>query len=70
MNIDNTLNTLIERTLKAIEDNHERIAGNMSIQEALVFIGSLMDIRERNKVYERMNKPSKACKSVCNKKSP
>lgn len=70
MNTDNTLSTIIDKTLAMIEANLESAIGNMSIQEAMDFVDMLMDMRERNEAYMRINEPTKACKSVCNKKSP
>lgn len=66
MNTDNTLNTIIDKTLATIEANLERATGDMSIAQAMEFVDMLMDMRERNEAYMRMRDESlKACKSVC-----
>lgn len=70
MNTNNTLNIIINKTLATIEASIETATGNMSIQEAMELVDMLMDMRERNEAYMRMHEPPKACKSVCNKKSP
>jgi len=48
---DNTINTLIDRTLAIIEKGLDRNVGDMTLIQALELVGVLMDIRERQLVY-------------------
>jgi hypothetical protein len=70
MNIDSTLNALIDRTLGIIDNGLDRSVGDMSLMDAMEFVGILMDIRERQLVYtqESNPKPVKACSKMCVKK--
>ena len=68
-NTQNTLNTLIDRTLVTIDKNLDRCVGDMSLMQAMEFVGVLMDIRERQQAYKRNQpKPNKACHKACGKK--
>jgi len=69
MNIDNTLNALIDRTLSIIDNGLDRNVGDMSLMQAMELVGILMDMRERQQAYsERSSKPTKACGKACIKK--
>ena len=71
MNItDNAINTLIDRTLAIIDNGLDRSVGDMSLIDAMEFVGVLMDIRERQLVYtqESNPKPVRACGKACVKK--
>ena len=73
MNItDNTMNTLITRTLAIIDNGLDRNVGDMTLMQAMEFVGVLMDIRERQLSYtERciaLSKPVRACGKACTKK--
>ena len=73
MNItDNTMNTLIARTLAIIDNGLDRNVGDMTLMQAMEFVGVLMDIRERQLSYtERciaLSKPVRACGKACTKK--
>ena len=67
MNTDNTLNTLIDRTISAIDKSLDRCVGDMSLRQALELVGVLMDMRERQRVYVERTTP-KACSKMCVKK--
>ena len=70
MNTDNTLNALIDRTLAIIDGSLERSVGDMTLMQAMEFVGVLMDMRERQLVYvqESNPKPVRACGKACTKK--
>ena len=69
MNTDNTLNTLIDRTLTIIDNGLDRSVGDMKLLEALELVGVLMDMRERQQAYQRnQSQPTGACGKVCVKK--
>ena len=66
---DNTLNTLIDRTLSIIDNGLDRNVGDMTLMQAMEFVGVLMDIRERQQTYERStSKPVRACGKACTRK--
>lgn len=66
---DNTINTLIERTLSIIDNGLDRNVGDMTLMQAMEFVGVLMDIRERQQDYERStSKPVRACGKACTRK--
>ena len=69
-NTDNAINTLIDRTLAIIDNGLERSVGDMSLMDAMEFVGILMDIRERQLVYSQESnpKPVRACGKACVKK--
>tara|TARA_R100000030_G_scaffold95788_1_gene83461 strand:+ start:1219 stop:1446 length:228 start_codon:yes stop_codon:yes gene_type:complete len=69
-NTDNAINTLIDRTLAIIDNGLDRSVGDMSLIDALEFVGVLMDIRERQLVYSQESnpKPVRACGKACVKK--
>jgi hypothetical protein len=69
-NTQNTLDTLIDRTLAIIDNGLDRSVGDMKLLEALELVGVLMDIRERQLVYtqEANPKPVRACGKACTKK--
>lgn len=69
-NTDNAINALIDRTLAIIDNGLERSVGDMSLMDAMEFVGILMDIRERQLVYtqESNPKPVRACGKACVKK--
>jgi hypothetical protein len=61
MNTDNTISALIDRTLAVIDKGLDRNIGDMTLMEAIEFVGMLMDMRERQLVYIRESKPVPAC---------
>ena len=69
-NTQNTLDTLIDRTLTIIDNGLDKAVGDMTLLEALELVGILMDIRERQLVYtqESNPKPVRACGKACTKK--
>ena len=71
-NTTNTLNSLIDRTLTIIDNGLDRNVGDMTLMQAMEFVGVLMDIRERQLSYtERciaLSKPVRACGKACTKK--
>lgn len=69
MNIDSTIDAMIDRTLSIIAHGLDRNVGDMSLMQAMEFVGVLMDIRERQQAYtERSSKPTRACGKACVKK--
>ena len=65
----NTLDTLIDRTLAIIDNGLDRSVGDMKLLEALELVGVLMDIRERQQAYKRSQpQPTRACGKACTKK--
>ncbi len=69
MNTHNTLNALVDRTLATVNKELDRCVGDMSLMQAMEFVGVLMDIRERQRAYEqRMSKHVRACNNACVKK--
>lgn len=69
-NTQNTLDTLIDRTLTIIDNGLDKAVGDMKLIDALELVGILMDIRERQLVYtqESNPKPVRACGKACTKK--
>ena len=69
-NTQNTLDTLIDRTLTIIDNGLDKAVGDMKLIDALELVGILMDIRERQLVYtqESNPKPVRACGKACVKK--
>ena len=69
-NTEETMNALIERTLAIIDKSLNRCVGDMSLTQAMEFMGVLMDMRERQLVYtqESNPKPVRACGKLCTKK--
>lgn len=61
MNTDNTISALIDRTLAVIDRGLDRNIGDMTLMEAIEFVGMLMDMRERQLVYTQESKPAPAC---------
>ena len=62
MNTGNTLNALVDRTISIIDKGLDRNVGDMSLMQAMEFVGVLMDIRERQRSYEqRISKSIGAC---------
>jgi len=49
----NTLSALVDRTISIIDKGLDRNVGDMNLMQAMEFIGVLMDIRERQRAYER-----------------
>ena len=70
MNIDNTIDVLIDRTLSIIDNGLDRNVGDMTLMQAMELVGVLMDIRERQLVYTQQAnpKPIRACGKACTKK--
>ena len=69
-NTEEIMNALIERTLAIIDKSLNRCVGDMSLTQAMEFMGVLMDMRERQLVYtqESNPKPVRACGKLCTKK--
>ena len=65
-----TSNKIINTTLETIEKNLSKLIGDMDLMQALKFVGTVMDIRERQVAYvERTTpKPLRACEKACTKK--
>ena len=56
-NTHNTLSALVDRTISIIDKGLDRNVDDMSLMQAMEFVGVLMDIRERQRAYEqRMSK--------------
>lgn len=70
MNTEHTIGVLIDRTLAIIDGSLERSVGDMTLMQAMEFVGVLMDMRERQLVYtqESNPKPVRACGKACTKK--
>ena len=69
MNTHDTLNALVDRTLATVNKELDRCVGDMSLMQAMEFVGVLMDIRERQRAYEqRISKHVRACNNACVKK--
>lgn len=65
-NTQNTLNTLIDRTLAIIDNGIDRHVGDMTLMEAMEFVGVLMDIRERQQAHmKHAQKKVRACGKAC-----
>lgn len=69
-NTEQTMDALIERTLAIIDKSLNRCVGDMSLTQAMEFMGVLMDMRERQLVYTQKSspKPVRACGKACTKK--
>jgi DNA-binding MurR/RpiR family transcriptional regulator len=59
------IDAIIDRTIERIDNNIDRLMDDMSLAQVIEVVHMLQDMRERER-----NEPTKACKSVCNKKSP
>ena len=69
MNTTNTLTALIDRTLTIIDNGLDRNVGDMTLMQAMQFVGILMDIRERQQAHERSSSERvRACGKACAKK--
>ena len=69
MNISTTIDAMIDRTLAIIDNGLDRNVGDMSLMQAMEFVGVLMDMRERQQAHsERSSKPVRACGKACVKK--
>ena len=51
MNTQDTLTALIDRTLSTLEKNADRLVADMTLIQAMEFISTLQDIRERHATY-------------------
>ncbi len=61
-NTQDTIDKIIDRTMKMVEDNLIQLTGDMRLMQAMEFIGVMMDIRERQQAYVRStSKPAQAC---------
>ena len=68
-NTQNTLNALIDRTLAIIDNGIDRHVGDMTLMQAMEFVGVLMDIRERQQAHmKHTQKKVRACGKACVKK--
>lgn len=68
MNTQNTLNTLINKTLTVIEEGLDRNVGDMTLMQAMEFVGVLMDIRERQQAHvKHTQKKVRMCGKACTK---
>lgn len=69
MNTQNTIDAMIDRTLSIIDNGLDCNVGDMSLMQAMEFVGILMDIRERQQAHmERSSQPVRACGKSCVKK--
>jgi len=71
MNTQSTLTQIIDRTLALIDNGLERSVGDMRLMDALELVGVLMDIRERQLVYDNersVSEPIPSCRKACMKK--
>ena len=63
---DSTLNALVDRTLAIIDDGLDQHVGDMTLMQAMEFVGVLMDIRERQQAYvKHTQKKVRACGKAC-----
>lgn len=69
-NTEDKISALIDRTLAVIDNGLDRSVGDMTLMDAMEFVGALMDMRERQLVYaqESNPKPVRACGKACTKK--
>ena len=73
MNTNNTTDTsnkIINTTLETIEKNLSKLIGDMELMQALKFVGTVMDLRERQVEYMERTapKPVRAFGKSCTKK--
>ena len=71
MNTQSTLTQIIDRTLALIDKGLEHSVGDMRLMDALELVGVLMDIRERQLVYDNersVSEPVPSCRKACMKK--
>jgi len=50
-----TIDTIIDRTLITIEKSLDNLIGDMELMNALRFIGTMMDLRERHHQHMQNN---------------
>lgn len=46
-----TMDTIIDRTMVTIEENLSQLIGDMSLMNALKFVDTMMDLRDRQHTY-------------------
>ena len=71
MNTQSTLTQIIDRTLALIDNELERSVGDMTLMGALELVGVLMDMRERQLVYDNersVSMPVPSCRKACMRK--
>lgn len=69
MNLPNVLTKLIEQATNLIQNNADRVIGNMTIDKALQTIERLQEIRDREAVYSKQ-RACNSCIKKALKKSP
>lgn len=68
MNTQNTIDTIIDRTLAIIDKGIDRNVGDMTLMQAMELVGVLMDIRDRQQAYvKHTQKKVRACGKACTK---
>ena len=68
MNTQNTIDAIIDRTLTIIDDGLDQHVGDMTLMQAMEFVGVLMDIRERQQAHvKHTQKKVRACGKACTK---
>ena len=68
-NTQTTIDTIIDRTLAVIDKGLDRYVGDMTLMQAMEFVGILMDIRERQQAHvKHTQKKVRACGKACTKK--
>ena len=67
-NTQNTIDTIIDRTLAIIDKGIDSNVGDMTLMQAMEFVGVLMDIRERQQAHmKHTQKKVRACGKACTK---
>lgn len=67
-NTQNTLNAIIDKTLAIIDNGIHSNVGDMTLMQAMEFVGVLMDIRERQQAHmKHAQKKVRACGKACTK---
>lgn len=68
MNTQNAIDAIIDRTLAIIDKGIDNNVGDMTLMQAMEFVGVLMDIRERQQAYvKRTQKKVRMCGKACTK---
>ena len=64
----NTIDTIIDRTLTIIDKGIDRNVGDMTLMQAMELVGVLMDIRDRQQAHmKHTQKKVRACGKACTK---
>ena len=64
-NTTQTIDAIIERTLKTIDKGLDKHVGDMTLMEAMELMGILMDIRDRQYLHVQS---TQGCNKACVKK--